>query len=588
MGFARPSASERGLRPAALRTKRALVSTVRVRRATAANRRPMARADPKGSAEAAIRHLFRYLGNAEELRRNPLASSLFDDASRTDQDDAVAIERLRWFIAEAAARFAMSACNAGSLARERRARQERMVIRCGLEGASSKQVAAEFGLSKSRFYREYGEVCTEIARALQARAAAANAVRLIFDRAAFQLERAGAQAEAGDYDSALRTYDGLLRSGPVSKLRVEAICRQVELELERGNYAAARRALDDAVEITATANGQLTDAKVAASKARLALLHSKLAWATADFGPAAKLLEAAQRSLKPFLGRPNEATTLSLIDTLLERGDRERHYGDFRAAMACVQQVRALARTSTILSPQRQVDTTLLEAQLTRDTAGLGGTYTPARYAALLNSALDTAKAVRSLRRMIEVEVEFTDPFFHANRTTSALDTAQLLISKARQFGNTRLLAYVALYMADWLGTTSSWAAVPVVLRDALGIETEGSGAWTHMALLLSIYYSKVGELTQARYWAERAFKAAQRSGNERHAAGALRCLAAAASRQRDRDAAAEYICAALPIAERTASAEARILTYRVAQAVTGERRYGRAADELSRAIAAG
>lgn len=189
---------------------------------------------------------------------------------------------------------------------------------------------------------------------------------------------------------------------------------------------------------------------------------------------------------------------------------------------------------------------------------------------------------------MIEVEVEFTDPFFHANRPTSALDTAQLLMSKARQFGNPRLLAYVALYMADWLGTTSSWAAVPVVLHDALGIETEGSGAWTHMALLLSIYHSKMGQLTLSRDWAERAWNAAQRSGNERHAAGALRCLAAAAFRRRDRAAAAEYIRAALPIAERTASAEARILTYRVAEAVTGDRHYRRAADELSRAVAAG
>lgn len=283
----------------------------------------MAHADPKGSAEAAVRHLFRHLGNAEELRRNPLASSLFDDADRTDRDDAVAIERLRWFIAEAAARFVASACNAGALARERRARQERMVIRCGLEGASPKQVAAEFGLSKSRFYRDYWEICTEIARALQARAAAANAVRLIFDRAAFQLERAGAQAEAGDYDAALRTYDDLLRSGPVPKLRVETICRQVELELERGNYAAARRGLDYAVETTAGANGQLASAIGAAFKARLALLHSKLAWATADFTPAAKSLEAAQRYLKPFLACPTEATTLSLIETLLERGDRE-------------------------------------------------------------------------------------------------------------------------------------------------------------------------------------------------------------------------------------------------------------------------
>ncbi|MFY9737732.1 MAG: hypothetical protein WAK11_01655 [Candidatus Cybelea sp.] len=548
----------------------------------------MARADPKSSAEAAIRHLFRYLGNAEELRRNPLASSLFDGAYRTERDDAVAIERLRWFITEAAARFAASACNAGVLARERRARQERMVIRCGLEGASPKQVAAEFGLSKSRFYRDYGEVCTEIARALQVRAVAANSLRLIFDRAAFQLERAGAQAEAGDYDAALQTYDELLCSGPMPRLRVETICRQVELELERGNYAAARRALDVAVEATAGANGQLASPMVAASKARLALLHSKLAWATADFPHATKSLEAAQRYLKPFLARPNEATTLSLIETLLERGNRERHYGDFRAAMACVQQVRGLARTSANLSPQSQVDTTLLEAQLTREAAGLGGAYTPARYAALLNGALESAKAVRSLRRMIEVEVEFTDPFFHANRPTSALDTAYLFMSKARQFGNPRLLAYVALYMADWLGTTSSWAAVPVVLHDALGIETEGSGAWTHMALLLSIYHSKMGQLTLSRDWAERAWNAAQRSGNERHAAGALRCLAAAAFRRRDRAAAAEYIRAALPIAERTASAEARILTYRVAEAVTGDRHYRRAADELSRAVAAG
>jgi tetratricopeptide (TPR) repeat protein len=547
----------------------------------------MARADLKASFEAAIRHLFRHFNDAKELRRNPITSYLFKSGgSRGDQRDAIAIEQLRLLIADAAARFAREGSDGTAVTSARRVRQAKMVTRCCFEGASPKKVAAELGLSKSRFYREYREVCEAIARALHANGQAAAAVRLGRDRASFQLEHASAQAEAGDYDEAIRTYDELLRTGLPPEVRVDTLCRRVEVELERGRVGAARPALATAVGALAAANGELAGMELAALKARLELLCSKLAWANADFSTAAAALDTAQQHLAPFRSLARNTITPVQIDVLLERGNRERLHGNFLAAMTSVEQVRQLARSALGFSPQQQIDTTLLEARVTFLAAGSSSAYTPARYVALLKSALDAAKAYRSLRRTIEVEVELTDPFFDANSAMIALDAARLLMSKARQLRNPHLVAYVAIYMADRLYATRFWPAIPAILREALQVETEGSREWAHMALVLSSYHRKIDELTRARKWADAAWRAAERSGSPRVAAAALRCLANAALGQGRRGEADEYIRAALPVAERCASAEARVLTYCVAHKVTRDGRYRRAALELESAVA--
>ena len=178
------------------------------------------------------------------------------------------------------------------------------------------------------------------------------------------------------------------------------------------------------------------------------------------------------------------------------------------ASQGRVQQVRGLARTSESLVVELgRHDAARGEAHA--EYRRTGGAAT-ARYAALLNGALEIGESGSSLRRMIEVEVECTDRFFHAIRPTSAL--AQRTCSCRRPGSSESMFARrCGDNMADRLGSTSLGCG-PVVQHNAFGIETRAAVRGRHGALLsiITVRWADV----PGRATGRESRNAGQRSGN--------------------------------------------------------------------------
>ncbi len=546
----------------------------------------MPRANPGSSFDVAVRHLFRHLHEPTELRRNPLVSRYFATDSRHGNHlhDAAAAAQVRELIAESVKRFKPG--DAPTAAREHRCRQETIIAR-RLEGASPKQIASELRVSKSEFYRQYRQASVRVACRIQTwEDIARTSLFCTPDTPDFALERARGAAEAGDYDGAIRSYDALVASGLDPERCIECLCRRAEVDLERGAYATARLALAEASRVLAARASVLAGLALATARARVTLLRSKVAWATADFATASAALLSAHETLAPFRAHPDERVRHLLVGVLLERGNQERLHGRYEAATECAREIGEIAQSLSMLSPQHEIDWILLRGQVALLSARPGA-YDPAQYVALLNRGLDLSKACGSIKRVVEIELELSvDAFLNADFARASLFAARRLRSKSRELHNARLLAFVSIYAADTLVGTRFWRMVPSILRAAEDAEPEGSREWAHMAFVRSMYYCKANRISESRVWATKAWRAAERAGSQRVVAAALRCLASAALAQGRSGEAAEYIRGALPIAERFGSAEARILTYAVAHAVTGEGRYRQAAVELTRAVA--
>jgi len=545
----------------------------------------MPRAKPGTSFDVAVRHLFRHLHEPGELRRNPLVSRFFGTGVRRGnrEQDAVIAAQVRECIAKSVECLKSSEL---SPAATRLRLQEDTIIARRLEGATPKQIASELRVSKSEFYRQYRQACIRVARHVQSLESAPRAVSFSTpDTLDLALVRARAAADAGDYDRAICGFDAMVASGLDPERRIECLCRRADVDLERGAYAKAGVSLAEASRVLAVGTGVLAGVALATARARVALLRSKVAWATADFGTAEAALLSAHESLEPFRAQPDERIGELLIDVLFECGNRHKLQGRYGAASECIREIGELAQSRLMLSPQHEIDCILLREQVALLSARPGA-YDPAKYVALLNRALRLSKACGSVRRVVEIELELSaNPFINADVARTTLDAARLLTSASRQLRNSRLLAYVSIYAADALVGTRFWRMVPSILHAAKDAEPKGSREWAHMALLQSAHRCKASRIPESRHWANEACRAAERSGSQRVVAAALRCLASAALADGRRGEAAEYLRSSLPTAERFGSSEARILTYDLAHAVTGDARYRRAAVELRQSL---
>jgi tetratricopeptide (TPR) repeat protein len=546
----------------------------------------LSRADPKAGFDVAVRHLFRHLDNARELRRNPLVSKLFEqsDVPSTRSRDLTAVAQVRRLVVEAVERC--YAANSSTLDAERRRRQSVIFRRCVLERNPLDSVAAELGISKRLLYSERANICERIARYIQKQdlLERASALRML-DRLAFQFERAAAQVEAGEYDLAVRNYNGILETASTPSQKIEALCKRAEIELECGRFLDARRTIVHATELSESSVNALSAKALGASRAHIELLRSRTAWFTADFSTASTALNAASLALETVRSIAGKRIKELLLDVLIEQGTRARLDGDFARASRHLADIAETAREIPDVSPQRSIDWHMLRGQVEYQFARPGTTFAMGDYFALLADLLHLAKKCRSLRRILEIEVEFTDPFVRANPGGIGLNSAQHMLSMARELNNRRLISHVSIYMADHLASTNVWKAVPHILEDARRIEVEGSREWGHMRLIEARYHLRAGDWAKAHECGEQAWQAGRSMRSSRVEGAGLRSMADAELKLGRHGDAREHILEALPHVEGGASPEACIMTYRVAAAVTGDRRFSRAATELRQAV---
>jgi hypothetical protein len=556
------------------------------------------RTDPTASFDVAVRHLFRHLSEPRELRRNPLVSQLFDTADSPSalRSDASVVAGIRRSIGEGAE----VCCGPESLParnREQRIRQFAIVSRCVLEGDSPEDVAMQLGISERQLRRERADICKRIAMYVRAKQLAEWTPRLeILDTLRFQFERASAQAEAGEYESAIRSYDDILSSSAGTADKVESFCKRAEVELECGKLGAAQTSLSDATTLLETDVRAFATKSLAASRANVALLQSKLAWATADFSTAKGALDSARRALETVRSVAGKRIKELFIGVLLDTASRSCDQGDFAASAKALGEIEAFAQTMPHMSLPLQIDWIMQRNALAIVSARQGTSFGIGEYATHWNRALDLAKTCRSLKRIVEAEAELARIVGMEAELTNgrlglgsktALTTARRVVFTARELRNYKLLTAMSVSMADYLVSSDGWREVPDILQDAEQNAVDGTCYWVVMMMIKSAYHVKAGRPLEGLQFGHEAYQAAKAMDNPRVTAAALRRLASITYTLGRKNEAAEYIRDSVAISERSASAFACVQMYRMASAITGDARYGKAAAELQHALMA-
>lgn len=118
-------------------------------------------ADPKRSLKVAGRHLFRHLGDANALRRNPLVCEFFRQGSGTTS--AAVLTEIREVILREARGLRHEDMAAGLVSRADRHYE---VIAGLCAGEPAVVTAARIGLSRRQYYRERQASCLRISAAL--------------------------------------------------------------------------------------------------------------------------------------------------------------------------------------------------------------------------------------------------------------------------------------------------------------------------------------------------------------------------------------------------------------------------------------
>ena len=548
----------------------------------------MPRANPRASLDVAVRHLFRHLNQPRELRRNPLVSWLFEaaDGLSTLENEASLATRVRELIAEAAQRETDSGRNG-----EQWLRQRAIASRCLLKGEAPRVVAADLGISERQFRRERAQICKRLAAYIRAKQLADRAPRLeILNPLRFQFERAGAQAEAGDYERAICSYDDILAACDRLPEKVESFCKRAEVELECGRLEAALASLTSASKVLEGNVRNFGARSLAASRANIALLQSKLAWATADFSTAKTTLESARRALQTVRSVAGKRIKELFIGVLLDLASRAADQGDFAASAEALLEIEEFSQAIPDISLPLQIDWMMQRNSLAIVSARPGASFGMSNYTSNLNRALNLAKTCRSLKRIVETEAELARTVGMEAELANAglglggdtaLKIARRVISSARHLRNYRLSTAMSVSMADYLIASDCWRSIPSILEDAERNAVDGTHHWVVMMMVKSAYHLKAGKPLEGLRCGREAYRAAKTMGSPRVTAAVLRRLASATYALGRKGEASEYIRDSVSISERSASAFGCLQMYRMANAITGDAKYGKAAAEL-------
>lgn len=242
----------------------------------------MPRADPTRSDYCASRHLLRNLGDAGELRRNPLVREYFlstaDEPPRRDAAaDRSALDAIRWDVRSALARcseFARSGTYV-SLGRMHAA-----LLRCDIEDRPLPAVATELGLSERQLRRERRAAHAAFAGAFRAVRRAAAVPSTVCDVGTVRLAEAVELHELGQVVVAQSALAAIASGAGSLARRIQALCVAAELELDGLRHAAAAAHADDARALIVRDARGLDDDAVRAAGEHLDFIGWLVRWQT--------------------------------------------------------------------------------------------------------------------------------------------------------------------------------------------------------------------------------------------------------------------------------------------------------------------
>ncbi|HTU80547.1 MAG TPA: hypothetical protein VMF61_00365 [Candidatus Acidoferrales bacterium] len=537
----------------------------------------MPRANPHASFEAAAKHLFRHIADPLRLRENPLTACFFEEspAGRAGPaQDRTVVARIHDVFRAAARRYRDLDLAAGS--RERALRQYAIAVEGCLNGRPVPAHASELGVSQTQYYRERAAICERIARYFrEAQTPSSAASGAAFDEFRFRMNRAAGMAELGDLSGALDAYERVSRSVALAAQKIEVLAeialvriRSGPPESPDGPLRAARAVLE---------SGTLSERERRVAHARLEYAEGMDVWLRAP-AEAMELFSTALARLEQLDFGPADPVRTLYVRILFEYGEGLTTFHDIDASVRTLSRVRTLLAASCGASPifSIQLELTLqaFRHAILSDPCGWQPLSHRARAVDELSQRAHASGSVdlrlRALNATAQIRAASGD-------AAAALRAAEAALSLAKLHPTRELFSEVSLRMARTLMYTPLWRKVPDILRRC------GEPASVAVASSRKTLEAEFA-LRHGRYQTARDLISEPECSRRPYKAMLAAQAADALGRRRE---ALSLIEPALPAVERAGIGLTLGLSYRIASRITSDRRYGRKADEIERALTA-
>jgi hypothetical protein len=420
----------------------------------------MPHADPHKSFDAAVRHLFRHLTDAPELRRNPLVRDFTKTHKTTNDNELVAA------INDSILRLAKPCCAEYAAAGlQLQARRRHAIILAVCAGESSSITAARLNISPRQYYRERQVICVRVAALLVSQRERPDPQVQVSDPAAVLVSRAAFLIDQGLAKTAALLLDQAW-SGMSQRDRVKARICLTDALINSGDLTRAARLL------------RYTHAEIGTSAGatiewldRVALVEAKYNFASGCDAAGGAALEELARSQ---VGH-NRTDEVSL-ETLIELGYWHCSNARFAQGRKALHRARLVAEHLAYVLPNQRVALALLYAYCAEDIIDdYNGSHRRFR------NCLEVSVANASMRGTVEATIGLMGYFASAGCDDAVIDWAKRALDIARNSEGDRYLVFVSAWIGTTLLKTRYWRAVDPLIFEAEAIAKPGTLHWVFL-----------------------------------------------------------------------------------------------------------
>lgn len=515
-------------------------------------------ANPEKSFDVAVRHLFRHLGDTAALRRNPLVRDRFGKAGDA-KTDAVCVAEIRNRILREAALCRSHDIAAGAGVH---ARRQYTIVEAVCLGEPAAQTIARLKLSRRQYYRDRQTICARVGRALVSRRDVQPQVT-IDEPLELLLRRAAALVDQGFPQRAVSLLDQSWSGITLGESRFRSRIELAHALIAAGDVKRANRLLD-------YARNELQHGVKSGRESldeRLALAEARFAFATGHDGEAGPMLDAlAKRHVSL---RHGNALAL---ETLVECGLRHCSNARFDRGRELLGKARSIASRLPDIAPHQNVAIALLHAYCAEDIVDeYDGSYRRFR------DALALSIANASVRGSLEATIGLMGHYASVGVDDEMFDYAQRALVMARSTEGHQHLLFAVAWIGTTLMKTRYWRAVDPLIFEAEQFALPGTLHWVFIKEAQADFLARTASYQAARVSFAAARDAAITLQNPKWQAIVFRDLGLMLNRLGD-ETSIETMEHAVKLAESTAGAWSRSLTYRAASKVLTNRRLAKLA----------
>jgi hypothetical protein len=540
-------------------------------------------ADPGASFDGAVRHLFRYLNNAQRLKCNPLVRRLFDapdaPASSVRARDNATITLVRRLVREGAERCWLADEASG---RREHARCKRAIALSNLLGDESVEaVARSLGVSVPHCYRLRTDLCRRVAQNVQRyNDAPASTVLPVLDEFRARISAAMLRGQVGDFRGAEDEYERLAQAAGSIPRKIEALALRSMVLTDDNQVERAAEAISSAEALSCEHAGYFSDTAANLARAHIEFARWRLAVQRCD-GPAAldaiestnSHLDAIRAAVPDYVGELRAEVLVKMSWTLRNFGDspaaEEQALHDAAGFIARVRSPRATLALEVDLVLERTRNTRLIDAVHWRPAS---------RRFEALTDLCERARALGSLNHNLSAAFGFVEYGAQMGNGELMWQAARYVLSLTMRHPNPQFVAQTVVHLAEIITYTDHWHYAERLLRE---IDRE----------LLAITHGGVRECVEALCYLRsgsyaQAWKLATSPARENDTplcTAKMRTIAAGAAdglgRQRE---AIDIIERAIPKLELVRTALPLRYSYTIAAEITGDPHFLRKAEEVT------